>query len=243
VDGFLEKQIAGSAIASNATADSAPELAKHIVLAQHGILTGRDTVTWPERFEAHAAWSNAGIHVVTDQYSSGPFPRFNTFIKNRRLARAQAAILEHWVHSGPHRSKLSLVGHSNGCDIIRHTARILAKRGIEIENLILISAPINPALSGLRELVCHGAIKRIACWCSPNDTVLAEPGKFWARFIRWPYGNLGRAGATNARAILSGDKPHQAPIYNRWFTGGHSDFFNPRLSTETFDTIITEIKA
>ena len=237
---LLKDQIAGSNLGREQAND--PELAKHIVLAQHGILTGRDSVTWPERFEAHAAWSDSGIHVVTDQYSSGPWPRFNTFIKNRRLARAQAAILEHWVHAGPHRSKISLVGHSNGCDIIRHTARYLAQKGIEIENLILIAAPINPSMVGLRKLVAQGSVKRIACWASPNDHVLAEPFKFWPAFIRWPYGNLGRAGAAGA-AILSGDPPHKAPIYTRWFTGDHSHYFTPRLSAETFDKIIQEIKA
>lgn len=222
--------------------DTRPETATHIVLAQHGILTSRAHVTWPERFAAFSAHNRTGLHVVTDQYDSGPFPRLNMFWKNRRLGKAQAAILEHWARTGPKRSRISLVGHSNGCDVIRHTALALAKREIYIDSVILIAAPLNPRIPWLSPLVESGTIQRLSVWASPNDHVLH--GSLIGQLIRWPYGNLGRVGLATTRARVSEQQPaHGMSLYTRWFNHRHTEYFAQPNEAATFRTIIDEIRA
>jgi pimeloyl-ACP methyl ester carboxylesterase len=163
------------------------------------------------------------------------------------MAAAQAEVLAHWIRTGSVRTEISLVAHSNGCDIARHTAIALADKGIFVKNLILIAAPIEERLSatGLRSLAARGHIRRLSAWASPNDHVLHAPGDPIGAFLRWPYGNLGRAGFTDVKkTVIEYDVTpcHGTPtVYTRWFNWGHGDYFTPANSADTFNTIIEEI--
>lgn len=236
-----------SALESIATRPECPTQARHLVLVQHGILS--QGFTWPEKFEAHQANRRAGLHVITDHYEAGPFPRVNMLLKNPRLGREQAETIAHWVRTGDVKTEVSLVAHSNGCDIARHTALHLAMQGIFVRQLILIAAPLPRDLGdmGLRQFADNGYFDRISVWFSPNDSVLHRPGQWLGlrRWLQWPYGNLGRTGARDVKYGLTGYEA--TPVtsftrhYNRAFNWGHNEYFAPENIERTFDTIIEEI--
>lgn len=225
----------------------------HIVDVQHGIFNLRNQgVTFPEKLEAFVAIHSGTegkefeIQIINDQYNAGPFPRVNMLVKNRRLGRAQAEILAYWHELAEQAEitvKISFVGHSNGCDVIRHAAIELYKMGVKVTSIIFIAAPLKPNIDkiGLRPLLENGTV--ISNWCSPNDSVLAAEGSFWGALVRWPYGNAGKVGfeGTDSQVDGYGDLREPALFYNRWFTCGHSEYFENEMEEKTFRMIIREV--
>lgn len=219
-----------------------------ILLALHGILTGRSDVTWPERLQAYAHKRAPEIAVLTDQYDAGPFPRANWFFGNPRMARAMAKRILAFRNEGDH-DAVVLVGHSNGCDIVRRVAALLAKQGVTVQALIMVAPPISPRLAalGLGEHVASGLLQKVVCYYTPRDTVLAPPLSWnpitWAlAAIRWPYGNMGRVGIANAITVVRGE-PTPADVFNRIFPDyWHTTYFDEFHSHSTFNLILTDAR-
>ncbi len=213
----------------------------NLIVAIHGILTGRGDVTWPERFERWAAAKLDRTAVLTDQYDAGPFPVWNYCIRNPRAARALGKIVENWIDSAVEDGqtvKVHIVAHSNGGDIARRLALRLTGRGYEVENLLLFSAavPNSAAAMGLIPALDAGTLKNLVVYSADGDRVLA-PSPDWSKpwtvalaCARWPYGNAGRVGITDFDCRVSGLlKPITGRINNRLFPGWeHGDFFPPQ---------------
>lgn len=220
----------------------------NLIVAIHGILTGRADATWPERFERWAAARLDRTAVLTDQYDAGPFPVWNCFIRNPRASRALGKVVENWIDSAPEdnqRVRVHIVAHSNGCDIARRLAIRLTSRGYDVESLLLFSAAIPntvekmglwPALKSEPET---GRLGRLVIYSGDSDRVLA-PSPDWSRpwtvalaCARWPYGNAGRVGISDADRKISGMGSTVAGdgirAVNRVFRGWeHGDFFPPQ---------------
>lgn len=221
-----------------------------IALALHGILTGRSDVTWPERLQTFAHRVNPGGFVVlTDQYDAGPFPRVNWWIGNPRMARAMTRRVLSWLEDGVH-ERVALVGHSNGCDIVRRVAIELAAAGVVVDALIMVAPPISPDLkgNGLAPHLASGKLKRVVCYFTPHDTVLApvrnlNPLTWFGNVARWPYGNAGRVGLKDCPTVLEHADAPNAAAFNRIFPDyGHTTYFSAAASLSTFNTILTDAR-
>lgn len=223
-----------------------------ILLAIHGILTGRSDVTWPERLQAfahrNATTCPDSFVVLTDQYDAGPFPRLNWFFGNPKMARGMARRILSWLEDGVH-ERVTLVGHSNGCDIVRRVAMQLAEMEVTVEAVILIAPPLSPRLSanGLQACIDSGHLRRVVCYFTPRDTVLApavtaNPFTWLLTAIRWPYGNMGRVGISEAITVEATDPaPAGVVAFNRVFpTYWHTTYFSRPTTPETFKTILSD---
>lgn len=218
-----------------------------ILLALHGILTGRSDVTWPERLQAFAFKRDRDMVVLTDQYDAGPFPRLNWFVGNPRMARAMALRISTWLEDSNHEA-VALVGHSNGCDIVRRVAIELAEKGVVVQCLIMVAPPIAPSLkaNGLKSCIDAGKIRRVVCYYTPRDTVLApartlNPLTWLGGFLRWPYGNMGRVGIPDVPTVEADALAPNAAVFNRVFpTYWHTTYFNRATSPATFNLILND---
>jgi hypothetical protein len=218
---------------------------EHVWFFEHGINTSRRAITAPERFQAFTAFSPM-IEVLTDQYDAGPFPRWNMLYANERLAAARALVLEYWVETAKARGnelKVSLIGHSNGCDVNRRTAIRLRARGIPVHCIVAIAGAVNKdaGKQGIAPLIEEGT--HVVNWYSPNDEVLAGADSLIGAAIRWPYGNAGKVGMNGAQETVEdfAEIRVRRGIVNRAFKGKHSEYFEPRNETLTFLTISKDI--
>lgn len=201
-----------------------------LVVAYHGILTGQTSRSWPDAFDAWMLDRYPDVKVLKCEYPAGPFPVWNHFVKNPRLARARANEIEEILRYGPRR--IGMVGHSNGTHIEVLTARELARRGIATEVLITTGSVLHPSVrkNGILDLMEAGMLERAYAYCSGGDLPLRIPG-----FLRWPYGSLGRRGWA--------DVPEWAEdrIVERWFAGGHSAYFAEDRRVRTFERIAGDL--
>ena len=220
-----------------------------IILAMHGILTGREDITWPERFETYAWLNFPDFRVLVDHYAAGPWPRINWMLGNPKLARGQAIRMLNWVQQGKGGGRLALVGHSNGCEIVRQTAMMLAAAGAVIDCLVLIAPPIHPDLdrNGLQDLLDNGSLGRVVCYASPIDKVMARrlswnPVTWFQHVVRWPYGNAGRVGLDRGECLTEDQQMAAGTrVATRWWPRyGHSTWFSPAVSHQTFDLILSD---
>lgn len=220
-----------------------------IALVMHGILTTRDGVTWPEAFEAYAARRAPALRVLVDQYDAGPFPRLNWLRVNDRMARAMAARVMTWKADNP-KARVVLIGHSNGCDIVRRVALLLAEAGHVVDAAVLIAPPIAADLraNGLGELLATGKLLRAVCYATTGDKVLAAPVRWWnpltwiGAAARYPYGNAGRVGWTDCPAVTADALPPNAAAFTRWFPGfHHTSYFEPAHVAATFNLILSDV--
>lgn len=208
-----------------------------LVVAVHGIMTGRTDPTWPEEFERWAAHYFPDARVLTDQYFAAPLPIWNVFVRNRRQAKALAAVVDRWIDDTPAATTVNVhfVGHSNGCDIIRQAAIRLLKKKRRIATIIVVSAPLRRTVKklGLRPYLEDGRLGRLAAYCADNDKVLARPIDWrfpWTAIgavLRWPYGNLGRMGFKGGGQWLTDPAAEASgPVVTRMFHAwGHGTFF------------------
>ena len=211
---------------------SAPSL----VLAIHGILTGQTDVSWPDRFHAYLG---TDATMLKCEYRAGPFPIWNHFVRNGRLARARAnEIAEMFEYrrrvsqahadvGSPRRLedfRVGIVAHSNGCDIAIRTVRELAKRGILTDSIVLTGSVTSPDVkrSGLLELMVENVLGRAYAYCNGADFPLRLP-------FAWPYSDLGRRGWQDVPAAFT------SRFVTRWFPGyGHSGYFSRANRDATF---------
>lgn len=233
------------------TAPNSPHRPVDVVVAIHGIMTGRSNPTWPERLETHLATGRPDTVILTDQYEAGPFPLLNWFFCNPKRGRATAALIDEWIASGTVRS-LSFVAHSNGCDIARRAIIELTERhGIKVACAIFVSAPLPPDLEGmdLEVATAEGGLKRLMIYAASEDHVLAKPTN-WKRpwtllgsIARWPYGNAGRIGMPKHETLEGFEGRPTSRIATRMFRGwGHGDFF-PRNNYGRTLAVFEQIEA
>lgn len=227
-----------------------------IVVAIHGIMTGRSEPTWPERLEIRLAQTQPQARVLTDHYNAGPTPRLNWFLFNPMQGDSIADWVAHW-HTQTPDARVFFVAHSNGCDIARRAMIELDRQhSIKTQTAVLVSAPLPETTKGigLRPLLDNGSLQRLICYVGSRDSVLgaaptiSRPWRYLGRIARWPYGNLGQQGLRDADETLEGNAgTPTAKAVNRVFADwGHCDFFplgNTDRIAETFGTIERDLYA
>lgn len=229
---------------------------KVLIVAIHGILTGRSSPTWPERLEIWAAERFVHASVLTDHYTAGPFPLWNCFVQNPRAAASIAQVVEEWLEASEHHVDVHFVAHSNGCDIVRRAAIELMDRGHQVQSILMVSGPVSDSVAGmgLASYLDEGVLDRLVVYAADKDAVLAprpswrKPWTFLSAMARWPYGNAGKVGLTDGDVWVQNAGPVIAADVNsatRFFPGwGHGDFFpgsNPGRSAGTFDLITRDL--
>jgi hypothetical protein len=157
-----------------------------VIAAIHGILTGQTSPSWPDELDAWLFERDPDFKVLKKEYVAGPFPRWNCWVKDPRLAQSLANELALFVedHSGGtngaaaplpgvsfsdaerpspclgfvtrHGPPIWFVAHSNGAVIALLTAQRLIARGYQIGGLLLTGA------------ACEADVQRngVLEWCS-----------------------------------------------------------------------------
>ena len=196
---------------------------KTILVAIHGILANQTEASWPDKLDAWMFVRDPGVKVLKKEYRAGPFPRWNCYVKDPRLALSLANELELFLR--PHSRipsfhpatfpppSLWFVAHSNGAVIALLTAKILIERGHRITGLILTGAACEADIykNQIFEWYCEQRLDAAIAYCSQDDRLLSgdadyqsalanRPSLFtrlrqllWRKLI-YPYGCLGRSG-------------------------------------------------
>lgn len=126
--------------------------------------------------------------------------------------------------------RLHLVGHSNGCELIR---RALLLTSAKIASVHFISAAVDADLAagGLVERLERGQIGELFLLCSKGDSVLRylAPASRVLSFGLLGYGSLGQTGAKHTQT---------AGVRHVWREDlGHSDWFSPQEFETTMRTV------
>lgn len=197
-----------------------------LVACCHGILTNTTGISWCDEFETWAWEQNPVVQVLKREYWAWPVPALNVWVRNRILARALAREIYAYALKGA--GPISLVGHSNGCDIALKTAHRLSALGVRIRSLVLLGAACEADVvrSGIFALVSGRGLDRAIAYSSRDDLALRS------RLI-WPFGRLGFTGWRLKDCGFAG-----ARIFTRWYHGfGHGDYFSESNRAAIFDRI------
>lgn len=212
-----------------------------ICAAIHGILTGQTSASWPDQLDAWMSRNDPRVEVIKKEYSAGPFPRLNWF-KNRRLARSLANEIQLFIDpkdpAPGSTDHVWLVAHSNGAVIALETLRRLNAAGVRVRGVFLTGAACGSDVdeNGIAAAMEAGLLDRAVSRSSPDDGVVNCSG-FW-KFLKWPYGDLGRKGWQRFDAARSAIAPYQTwKCYTLWARGGHTVYFAPGKIEETFQMI------
>lgn len=128
------------------------------VVAINGIRTDTDAISWPKRLRPFLE-SRHVCTVESHYYRTGPFPPWNLWAVNPRIARVLASSIEARMEEiGIH--PLHLVAHSNGTNIALALAKSLAARGIRVNTMVLIGSALDSDVerSGLAALISAGVV-------------------------------------------------------------------------------------
>jgi pimeloyl-ACP methyl ester carboxylesterase len=230
---------------------------KPVMVAVHGILTGQTSPSWPDHFDAWMFQRDPEVKVLKKEYSAGPFPRWNCWVKNPRLAESLANEVELLLreraarHTRGFRHILPptwFLAHSNGALIALLAAKRLIARGCWVGGLILTGAACSGDVvkSGVASMFATGRLGVAIAYCSTEDRVLPGErgvrGRLWA-LLAWPYGSLGRTGwMRQGKAYQpSLTEDHILPVFTRWFRGGHGAYFAPNQREKTFEMVAGEV--
>ena len=243
-----------------------------LVIAIHGILTSQTDPSWPDRFDAWMYGRDREVKVLKKEYAAGPFPRWNCWVKDPRLARSLANELELFLTRQATRdaSRFPLsnglpsvwfVAHSNGAVIALLAAKRLIARGWRIGGLILTGAACEADLdrSAVLTWLQNGQLGAAIAYCSADDLVLDGAVSFansrcglrtvkewfWGKLM-WPYGCLGRTGWMRGGETFPPPTISQSTpgqrLFTRWFPGGHTSYFQPANLEHTFEQIYRDIQ-
>jgi hypothetical protein len=190
---------------------------KTLVVAIHGILTNQTDPSWPDHFDAWMFERDPEVKVLKKEYFAGPFPRWNCWVKDPRIARGLANELELFLAGAGGACQLQpggvlpackvehpplwFVAHSNGAVIALLTTRLLIQRGYRVGGLILTGAAVDADLerNGLVEWglgACAGcaSLGAAIAYASAEDEVVAGDARAantaWARARDWAWGKL-----------------------------------------------------
>lgn len=224
---------------------------KPLVVAIHGILTGRTVASWPDRFAEWCEQHGVDARIERKEYFAGPFPTWNVLVKNRILAKGLAAEVELWgaedrrpdahgmtdidqaLSSAPKiaRRRICFVAHSNGTDIALKAVKRLAARGIATDTIILVGSVVQPdvARNGIRELLVTKMLRRAVAYWSPSDSAIGIAGR-----LPWcAYKDLGKRGWM-WRGAQAGQL-YDMGLYSLEFTAyDHGTYFDSTHSDSTF---------
>jgi hypothetical protein len=242
---------------------------KTLVIAIHGILTGQTNPSWPDRFDAWMAGRDPEVKVVKKEYGAGPFPRWNCWVKDPRLARALANEIELFAQNRrvSHSSgqtvlpPIWLVAHSNGAVIALLVTEELVSRGRRVGGLLLTGAACEADVvrNGVWTWTTTGRLGAALAYASEEDAVVAGDPRvvrglgsklrawLWGRLIR-PYGCLGRTGwlkdgkPLGEPARRKGGTDPEPAILTRWVNGGHGAYFAPQRIEATFEQIYQDMR-
>jgi len=65
-----------------------------LLAAIHGILTSQTDPSWPDKLDAWMLRRDTSVKVLKKEYAAGPFPLWNCWVKDPRLARGLANEIE-----------------------------------------------------------------------------------------------------------------------------------------------------
>src|SRR6185369_16076530 len=216
-----------------------------LLAAIHGILTSQTDPSWPDKLDAWMLRRDPRVKVLKKEYTAGPFPPWNCWVKDPRLARGLVNELELFL---PQPSTLNpqpslwFVAHSNGAVIALLTAKRLIARGHKIAGLILTGAACEAdvgrnevlewwksgmlgkavAYSSAQDQVLNGDARYSALhsqgWSAARPTINQLRQWLWGKLM-WPYGCLGRTGwLLNSKPISQSSNPFiRKSIFVRWF--------------------------
>ncbi len=237
-----------------------------LLAALPGILAPQTAASWPDCLDAWLFERDPQVRVLKKEYAAGPFPRWNCWIQDPRLARGLAREIALFApRPGRGRPVVWFVAHSNGACVALLAARRLVTCGFPIGGLLLVGAACEADLARNRvlEWLHRGQLGAAIAYCSRADRVLdgdaadAEPDcshplraarrRLWGLLLR-PYGCLGRTGWRWRGAAFPASAPAPAgagapAVFIRWFDGGHSAYFEPRHRRRTFELIYQDILA
>lgn len=200
-------------------------------------MTSTTDASWPDKLDAWMEQHDPRVHVIKKEYAAGPFPRLNWF-KNRRLAKGLVAeLMEFQGGAADCATPIWLVAHSNGALIALEAMRRLVVEGIKVRGLFLTGAACESDVerNGVAGAMQAGLLDRAVSWSSAEDGVVKCDG-LW-RFLKWPYGDLGREG------WQLGGRPFATwKVYTLWRRGGHNVYFARNNLEETFRMILSTIQ-
>jgi predicted alpha/beta hydrolase family esterase len=150
--------------------------------------------------------------------------------------------LNRWIHQASHvrkatdffmgwanfQSRRVLVGHSNGCEIIRHM--LVDNPGLAVDEVHLIAPAVkhNFDSNGLNKaLEGKVRLKKLVIYASKSDQALeAAKNTAWIRWFnsKWGYGHLGLVGPEDVADHLRGKvytEWHHGFDHGTYFTGSH----------------------
>src|SRR5256885_2716882 len=81
-----------------------------LLAAIHGILTRQTDPSWPDKLDVWMLKRDPQIKVLKKEYVAGPFPRWNCWVKDPRLAQALANEIELFLTVGAHDSDRAMLG-------------------------------------------------------------------------------------------------------------------------------------
>lgn len=200
----------------------------------NGILTlPSDKNGWTDRaarwIDEELEWLCASGEAL--EYFTGPSLMWRTLMNQqmvRKLIRRTEQI--------PAGTRIHLIGHSNGCDII---CSALPAIRANVRSITLIAAAVehNFHFNHLNEALIDRPDLRVQVLCSPDDEVL----KWLARPSRWilgklGYGYLGYQAAVDSSA-LKVFIPSQIDVVS--CPGfGHGDYFKPGYFDKTMQRVV-----
>ncbi|MCC7518532.1 MAG: hypothetical protein IT578_05040 [Verrucomicrobiae bacterium] len=233
------KRIAAAAPPSLPRARGGETPAPLILVAIHGILARETIVSWPDLFFGWLLKRDPTVHLDKKEYIAGPFPAWNVWAKNYWLAYGLVSELEVWTKAG---NRIAIVAHSNGCDIALKAARILARRGVSIEAMVLIGGAAEPDVkkNGVFALWHTSRLKRALAYSSTGDLLTKSP-------LIWPWGRLGNTGwQFQGKPYGTALKPCAAAgtceFGTRWFSPfGHCDYFHEDHREQVFERIYQDL--
>lgn len=213
---------------------------KTIYALSHGINSTNDG--WVDDFTAFLQAKDPTCAVVPTQYWATITPWFTNWVQDPMTSRAHVKAILSVYQAG---DRIFLIGHSNGGVILLNDLNTLASANIVVAGLILIDAAIESDVrkSGIWDWIARDELGFAFSWSSHDDEVLGDNPKpddpWWDKLwdglwgkLRWPWGNLGNEGWTDAGTVFQSTR-----IWTEYHIGGHSECFATAQIQATFNRL------
>jgi pimeloyl-ACP methyl ester carboxylesterase len=216
-----------------------------VICAIHGIDSTNES-SFVDAFKNYCAYADPQLTVITHEYTAGPFPLWNNWVENERIANDVFDKIQATKGHLP----IFLVAHSNGTVIARRVAQMLVAVGDFVSGLILIAGAIESNIdrNGVLDMFKAQKLRFVCAYCSTGDEVVrGDPrvdkawylklkDRIWG-WLMWPYGSLGVTGW-----LYRNDKMVASDIVTRWYKCSHSGYFEGNLRNIVFKQILLDIR-